>query len=459
MFVYGTFLASSTFVACSLSYHYSQSGHRKNAFKYTMKAADQAISKGSYGSGLEMLLRAKNLSRSTDEASIVHRVAERGLQDVVKGAMKRAREPAALRGSFSRQLQTVQNGQTNDAALTLGYRQLKESLEETAEPIVVQVAASSGGAQVLQLRPLPRNAPLMAVKEVSERDIFGAFRMMSFMSNRSMVSNNESQNVDGDDSSAVIGKLNRTSSVNSNGGPAPPLQLQLSYTEARAKTSGKNRKQESWRGSFRGQQQQSQVGMPVEEGSEEEEESSTPKVNGIIPRNRRQFSRLRRLKSRLSRTVFAPVNATGRAFLRAVGNGCGCIADDEATAPQARIPIRRRSLFSGPGSTNVTAAASASAVDGVGTTVSSPSEKMEPRPKPEDGKIGSVGSGIKDTETHRSSLFDSNGQLAVQSSTRSLNIGGGSIGNIVQSQNGLEAQLPLSARMHMSSKSSKGEGQ
>jgi hypothetical protein len=68
----------------SLSYHYSCSrGHRPLAFKYTLKSADQAISKGAYRNGLALLDNAVKLSRySKGEIGKLIEVVNRGLRDM-----------------------------------------------------------------------------------------------------------------------------------------------------------------------------------------------------------------------------------------------------------------------------------------------------------------------------------------------------------------------------------------
>jgi hypothetical protein len=67
----------------SLSYHYAMGSNcRSHAFKYTVKAADQSISSGNFGTGLLYLLHAQSLLKYDSELLILLRVAETALFDL-----------------------------------------------------------------------------------------------------------------------------------------------------------------------------------------------------------------------------------------------------------------------------------------------------------------------------------------------------------------------------------------
>jgi hypothetical protein len=344
-----------------------------------MKAADLAISKGSYSIGLDLLNRAHSISKHPEEHDVVHRVVDRGLKDIVRSAMKKQKDisgPIGARGSFSTQLQTVEafsrsaDGSVNaEANLTMAFRKLKETLDDCIAPITVQVHGEEGG-HILQLKPIVRNAPLFSVREASERDLLGAFRMMSFMSSRSVLSNrsllsNADDNQDtttNNNTGAAAGEDNSMPFI---GGPHSSGKLIRSNSKVKSMKRIKSR-----RGSF--SQQQS---VMQEQIAEEEDSSSAPSSLS------KQFSmgRLKRMKSRLTRAVCRPFAGLSDIILDA---SCCCCADAGCVDTEAgccmsacgvhdepkslpRIPIRRKSLFSGPGAAT---AAQATPVPVIGGT-------------------------------------------------------------------------------------------
>jgi class 3 adenylate cyclase len=69
--------------SCSLSYHYAMGINcRSQAFKYTVKAADQAISSGNFGTGFLYLQYAQSMLKYDSELVILLRVAETALFDM-----------------------------------------------------------------------------------------------------------------------------------------------------------------------------------------------------------------------------------------------------------------------------------------------------------------------------------------------------------------------------------------
>jgi hypothetical protein len=68
---------------CSLSYHYLLSEESTDlAFKYTVKAADQAIHRGAFSDGLNYVQTAAKISISADKRSILLRVVDRAIIDL-----------------------------------------------------------------------------------------------------------------------------------------------------------------------------------------------------------------------------------------------------------------------------------------------------------------------------------------------------------------------------------------
>lgn len=71
------------YVPCRLGHHYKKSiGKRHLAFKYHIKAADQAISRGAFNDGLKFVDTASNLAVSKLELRVLIAVVSRALDDL-----------------------------------------------------------------------------------------------------------------------------------------------------------------------------------------------------------------------------------------------------------------------------------------------------------------------------------------------------------------------------------------
>jgi hypothetical protein len=74
---------SRPFVSCRLSQHYKKSiGNRGLAFKYELKAADQAISRGAFNDGLVFVEAAAKMAVTKPELKVVSDVIARALRDI-----------------------------------------------------------------------------------------------------------------------------------------------------------------------------------------------------------------------------------------------------------------------------------------------------------------------------------------------------------------------------------------
>lgn len=68
---------------CRLGQHYLKSvGHRNLAFKYELKAADQAISRGAFSDGLVFMEAATKLAVTKPDLKVVSDVINRALRDI-----------------------------------------------------------------------------------------------------------------------------------------------------------------------------------------------------------------------------------------------------------------------------------------------------------------------------------------------------------------------------------------
>ena len=75
-----------------MSYHYKNSlGERQTAFKYTVKAADQAISRGAFALGWAMCHQALPMAQARTEIGEVLRERERERERERRGERSRER--------------------------------------------------------------------------------------------------------------------------------------------------------------------------------------------------------------------------------------------------------------------------------------------------------------------------------------------------------------------------------
>ena len=119
---------------CRLGYHYSHTiGFHADAFKYTVKAADLAISKGAYSLGLELLTSAMELSRHDVEIKMLTEVTTSTIHDMIRMSGKRSRIRMPVGGSeksthSSRSETFTTGGQERDVIME--YKHLLTALEQ-----------------------------------------------------------------------------------------------------------------------------------------------------------------------------------------------------------------------------------------------------------------------------------------------------------------------------------------
>ena len=307
----------------SLSYHYSfTSGHRREAFKYTMKAADQAISRGSFRFGLNLLTRAQSISRTIDEFEVVEKVLEQALQDIVRFKTKSPKIPS---NPILKRQGTITDGGT-DANLIEEFQKLRELVHNSIQPpITVNVHSSEGGhQQTLQLKPIIYHTPLFPVREVSERDFFGPMKMLSFLSSRSLT---------GADLLSAPSEDQFTPKTKTQ---KPKLRFQLSYTGG---NMGKSLFSRLSTRNLVTTNLEDKIVEGVEEVEEIEEKSSSKSI------------KVTTTSSRLSNYVFNPIIkfpvAAGYYAMKFV-NGLFCSSGQkERQARYNSVPVRRQEAISG----------------------------------------------------------------------------------------------------------------
>jgi hypothetical protein len=97
--VFSVVICSICIFVCSLSYHYAHSGRHchSDAYNYTLKAADYAISKGAYLNGLDLLKHAGELCKSENEYKLVIQVANKAIKDMCRMSAKRTSRATSTR--------------------------------------------------------------------------------------------------------------------------------------------------------------------------------------------------------------------------------------------------------------------------------------------------------------------------------------------------------------------------
>lgn len=114
-----------------LSHHYILSDTcQSEAFKYTVKSADQAIYRGAFADGLEFVENASKLEATSADLSILVQVIERAIEDL---------QPTAY--SFVR---VFSSKKTNSLAVTHGghvnelerYKTIKQAVESNIQRLI-----------------------------------------------------------------------------------------------------------------------------------------------------------------------------------------------------------------------------------------------------------------------------------------------------------------------------------
>lgn len=124
-----------------LANHYKAShGQRQLAFKYKVKAADQAISRGAFNDGLAFVQEAATLAVSKPELKVMVDVISRALRDLAP--VNTGKLTHAVR-RLSRQFNSSQEFDQNSRIAA--YLQLKLSLEAQLEKLVGPKPLDKGG--------------------------------------------------------------------------------------------------------------------------------------------------------------------------------------------------------------------------------------------------------------------------------------------------------------------------
>lgn len=145
------------FFPCSLAHHYQHShGQRALAFKYKVKAADQAISRGAFTDGLRFAASASKLALTKEELRVLLMVISRALRDI----------NAAQDNSISVRRKSMSFNASNDMEQfhhrITNYLQLKISTEAALERLgkdkatPAEVTPGNRNRLVIQKQPSAR---------------------------------------------------------------------------------------------------------------------------------------------------------------------------------------------------------------------------------------------------------------------------------------------------------------
>lgn len=126
---------------CSLGFHYHKSNQRRHlAFKYKVKAADQAISRGAFSDGLRFTQAAAELAESKPELAMLLKVISIAIRDIASiGGVPQRRNSGSFVagvGSSPMSLSTNNNNpQTRSQGLRSEYLKLKIAMEAKLEKL------------------------------------------------------------------------------------------------------------------------------------------------------------------------------------------------------------------------------------------------------------------------------------------------------------------------------------
>lgn len=113
-----------------MSYHFRNShGRRPQALKYTVKSADQAISRGAFSDGLSYLQIARPLAVSRAELHVLLEVVNAALRDLSPNGLAETMRRVSM--SFQNSNHLSSSG--NNTKLQQGYGRLKVELIKTIE--------------------------------------------------------------------------------------------------------------------------------------------------------------------------------------------------------------------------------------------------------------------------------------------------------------------------------------